>query len=444
MTSKCGENPATHCPQGVRSLGCREIITDPSLSYISFIRENWRLLIFGVAMSLFASPGQTYYISIFGEAFRDEFGLSDGDLGDIYAIATITSAASMIWLGRWIDRLDLRLYACLVCASMTAAAYFTSTVTSVFGLWFAVYALRLFGQGLMVHTSVTTMGRYFSASRGRAIAVALLGNTLGVAAYPIMGVALIAWLGWRQAWWVLGLAYLLFLIPLILWLLKGHKPPAQSAARPPDGKPVDPAAKTDPAVKPDRKVGGVLRDPVFYFMLPAMMAPSFVLTGFIFHQTRLVESKGWSLTVYASGYAGFAIASFATSLVFGALIDRFGARRMFPYFLLPTIVSMPIIAVFDHELAGLAFLIGSGSGLGATLTIYGAIWAEIYGTSHLGAIRSLAQSIMIFASALSPSVFGRLMDQGFSLESIAWGCLVFLVIALLMAKVSTVVRVASR
>ena len=413
------------------------------MSYFSFIRENWRLLFFGVAMSLFASPGQTYYISIFGEAFRDEFGLSDGDLGDIYAIATVTSAASLIWLGRWIDRLDLRLYACLVCVSMIGAAYFTSTVTSVFGLWFAVYALRLFGQGLMVHTSVTTMGRFFSASRGRAIAVALLGNTLGVAVYPIMGVALIAWLGWRQAWWVLALAYLIFLVPLILWLLKGHQQRPQNATQPPAGKPTD-LDTAEPAAKPDRKVGGVLRDPAFYLMLPAMMAPSFVLTGFIFHQTRLVESKGWSLTVYASGYAGFAIASFATSLLLGALIDRFGARRIFPYFLLPTILSLPVIAVFDHELAGLVFLIGSGSGLGATLTIYGAIWAEIYGTSHLGAIRSLAQSIMIFASALSPSVFGRLMDQGFSLESIAWGCLVFLVAASLMAKVSTVVRVASR
>jgi len=47
-----------------------------------------------------------------------------------------------------------------------------------------------------------------------------------------------------------------------------------------------------------------------------------------------------------------------------------------------------------------------------------ALWAEMYGTGHLGAIRSLAVSLSVFASALGPVIMGVLMDAGISVEVI--------------------------
>ena len=96
------------------------------MNYFNFIIRNWRFLVFGIVLNLFSSAGQTYFISIFGGEFRRDFSLSDGEFGFIYMVATVTSAASLIWLGRFIDRIDLRIYAALVCLGVVAAVVFTA------------------------------------------------------------------------------------------------------------------------------------------------------------------------------------------------------------------------------------------------------------------------------------------------------------------------------
>ena len=186
----------------------------PPVNYFNFIIQNWRFLVFGIVLNLFSSAGQTYFISVFGGEFRRDFSLSDGEFGFIYMVATVTSAASLIWLGRFIDRIDLRIYAALVCAGIVAAILFTSIVETAFMLGVAFYFLRLMGQGLMNHTAITSMGRYFTERRGTAIGFISLGNTIGIAIYPVMGVVLIAWLGWSESWALLGGVYAIVLVPL--------------------------------------------------------------------------------------------------------------------------------------------------------------------------------------------------------------------------------------
>ncbi len=49
------------------------------------------------------------------------------------------------------------------------------------------------------------------------------------------------------------------------------------------------------------------------------------------------------------------------------------------------------------------------------------MWAEVYGTAHLGAIRSLVQALMVAISAMSPFIFGELFDIGVTIETVAGG-----------------------
>jgi hypothetical protein len=41
-----------------------------------------------------------------------------------------------------------------------------------------------------------------------------------------------------------------------------------------------------------------------------------------------------------------------------------------------------------------------------------AIWPELYGVRHLGAIKGFAQASMVLSSGLSPVIFGVLLDRG--------------------------------
>jgi hypothetical protein len=55
------------------------------------------------------------------------------------------------------------------------------------------------------------------------------------------------------------------------------------------------------------------------------------------------------------------------------------------------------------------------------------LWAELYGTRHLGAIKAFAQAVMVFSTGLAPGAMGLLMDAGFGIASIAIACGVYCV-----------------
>jgi MFS family permease len=103
----------------------------------------------------------------------------------------------------------------------------------------------------------------------------------------------------------------------------------------------------------------------------------------------------------------------------GLLIDRIGATRIAPWALLPVVLSMLILAFFSHPLATLAFMAGLGLCMGMVFTAFTAIWAELYGVRHLGAIRSVVMAIMVLVSAIAPAIMGWLFDAGIAVETLA-------------------------
>ena len=396
------------------------------MHYFNFIKENWRFLGFGISLNFFSSTGQTFFISIFGGEFRREFNLSEGDFGFIYMIATLLSAGSLIWLGRLIDRMDLRVYTLLICLGSILASFSTSVVSSAFMLTIAFYLLRLMGQGLMNHIAVTSMGRYFTAERGTAIGIITLGSTLGLAVYPTVGVTLIKSIGWSGSWVVLAIIYSIILIPIILWLLKDQGIRHQTYLIKLD--------KQETSTTPNKhfSVRAMLLERRFFLITPAMLASPFLLTGLLFHQVSIVEAKNWSMSTVASGFIGLAIASFLTSLALGPLVDKWRAINLLPYILSPLILALIVLNYFQNEFFAFIYLILLGSCFGTTFTISGAIWPEIYGTKNLGAIKSLAKAIMVFSSAISPWIFGLLFDAGLGIIEISYlGAGIILITAIL-------------
>lgn len=380
----------------------------------AFIRENRRFLAFGVLLSLFSSFGQTYYIAMFSAEIRGGFDLSHGDFGELYAYATLASGTMLIWLGRKIDQIDLRLYSTVVCVGLVVACLMMSQVSSVLMLGLAIFALRLSGQGLMSHTAVTTMARYFHERRGMAIGMASTGHAAGEAMFPYMAVVMIAALGWREAWFAVGLALAVILVPLILWSLKGHAMRHRRHLEHMAELHVAAASATRQWTRRD-----MLGDVRFYLLLPAVLAPSFILTGLFFHQVHLVASKGWDLSLFAAGFVVYAGATVTGSLGIGAFIDRADATRLMHFHLAPLALGLIILAAFDRPLTLFVYLLLAGLSTGANFTVVGAVWAELYGVAHLGAIRALTSALMVFSTALAPVVMGRMIDAGISMEAIA-------------------------
>ena len=407
------------------------------MEYIAFLKEHRRFLFFGLLMTWFSGFGQTYFIAVFNADIRSEFGLSHGEFGSIYAVATLVSGMSMFWLGRLIDQMELRLFTLLTCFFLIFSCFLMALVPTLALLYFALFAVRLAGQGLMSHTGMTSMGRYFGLQRGKAVSIAALGYPLGAAAFPLIGVTLSRAFGWRQGWGLIAGALALILIPVVLWLLKGHGERHRNLAR--DSLQPNPGLESS-----DRQWtrSMVLQDPRFYLILPAVMAPGYIMTGFFFHQVHLVESKGWDMTWFAATFIAYSLTTVIASLLSGPLIDRRTAWRLLPCVLPPLGLALLLLSVNDHPVVALLFMLASGLTTGGNYALFAAMWAELYGVTHLGAIRALVATLMVISTALAPVMMGWLIDRGVTMEFIAAACIVYIVPANALIYFAQRIRVA--
>ncbi|MCL4675385.1 MAG: MFS transporter, partial [Pararhodobacter sp.] len=250
--------------------------------FAAFLRQNALWLATGALLTFLSSFGQTFFISVFAGAIRQDFGLSHGQWGGLYATATTASAAVMVFAGGLTDRLRVRWLGPLVIIGLAGAALAMSQVTAVWALGVAVFCLRLFGQGLMGHTAMVAITRWFIASRGRAVGIAGLGVALGEALLPLTFVTLLGVFAWRNLW--VGAALLLLLLAPVIFALMRHERTPQSFA----------ASEGSTGMQGRNWTRGqVLRTSLFWLMVPSIMGPAAWGTAFFFHQVHLAEVKGW-------------------------------------------------------------------------------------------------------------------------------------------------------
>ena len=410
---------------------------------ISLIRSEWKFLLFGFLMTFFSSPGQTFFVSLFSGEIRADLGLSDGQFGGLYSFATLMSAIVMVWSGTLMDRVSLERFSISVVAGLALGCLMISFSNGVVLLVLGVFLLRQMGQGLMCLASSTAMVRYLDRNKGKSNALAGMGYAVSEAVMPSIIVSLIVWFGWRESWLIIAAALLVLMLPSILVLLRGHdirhRQYLQNIDRT-ESESVSSGEAGQAALSGQRKNKGrhwarkeVLKDPCFYLFLPGLMSQQLMFTGFIFHQIHLVESKGWSLTAWASMFAVYAVVSVVTKLVIGILVDLYGAIKMVPLVGLPMGVGLAILGMTTSLSGGGVFLVLTGITVGFQSTVSAPFWAEMYGNRHLGSIKSLGTSIMVMFTALSPVVLGLLIDAGVSVEALAIGGSVYIVLTSALA-----------
>ena len=152
---------------------------------LKFLKANARWVVGGFLLTMFSSFGQTFFIGLSGEELRDKFDLTDGQFGLIYMLATLASALTLTRLGRVLDYMPGWKVARFVIPALACACLLIAFAPHIFVLIIALYMLRLFGQGMMTHTALTEIGRWFAASRGRATSLTVLGHQAGEAILPI-------------------------------------------------------------------------------------------------------------------------------------------------------------------------------------------------------------------------------------------------------------------
>ncbi|MGB7334871.1 MAG: MFS transporter [Salaquimonas sp.] len=371
-------------------------------SYLIFLTSNARWLIGGFLLCFFSSFGQTFFIALSGGQIRAEYGLSNGEWGGLYMVATLASALTLPTIGRIVDVLSVSKTVLIVIPMLAVACFLMSISTSWVLLGATIYLLRLFGQGMMTHISITAMGKWYAGHRGRAVSLATLGHQTGEALLPIAMVIAFGWLGWRGSWAGAGILLLVMALPLIFILMSIERQPRTT----------DKEAK--PRITKDWTRSEVLRDPLFWLLCLGVLAPAFIGTTIFFHQAYLLEIRGWPPEAFASAFIVMACMTILFGLISGFLVDRFGSLRVLPFYFLPLALACFSLASINEAYGIFVFMGFLGVSYGISSTLFGSIWPEIYGTLHLGSIRSVTVAMMVFSSALGPGVTGLLIDQDVS------------------------------
>jgi len=387
-----------------------------------FLYYDPKLLLYGFLILFFASYGQTFFISLFNTEIRIFYDLSDGEFGLVYAIATLSSSFILISFAKLIDHLDLRVYSFIITLGFLLACLgMVFLIKNILYLFLIIFMLRFFGQGAMDHAGGTTMARYFGNDKGKALSVATLGGMFGVMFLPYFALNFFKDKEFNQLWLYASFSIIIF-IPFIFFILSDHKNRHEKFK----------TELKDNSLNKKLRTRDVLKDKKFYIYLPLSISASFIGTGLMFHQIFIIDQKGWSLQMLGNGYIFLGIFSIIGLLLGGPLVDRFDTRKTAITSLVPLLFLLIVLISSEGEFFLIIYMSLHGLTLGIGRPFIGSLWAEIYGVESLGTVKALLHAASVFASALSPLVFGYLIDWGFSITTIVTISILIIIVSTLL------------
>lgn len=377
---------------------------------------------FGFMLTFFSGFGQTFLVSLYVPEIATSFGISAGTFGSIYAIATLASAFFLAKAGSYIDKTNLKTFTFFVLGGLFLSLLTLSQATHVAVLILGIWGLRLTGQGLMGHTAVATMARYFDKTRGKAISFSSLGHPAGEALLPVIVAFTIYQIGWRTSFLASAIMVALILPIASHFLLNKRKEVLSPQSVTPE---------ENKAQQPAFSQKEILKKHTFWLLAPNIFILAFLNTAVFFFQVPLGASKGWSPEWVAGSIGAFAIASASAMMIAGVLADRFSASRLFPFYMLPYLIGLILLLSFDSPwiYPVCLMLMGTSNGFGSTLN--NAVQAEKFDVRYIGSVRSVFSAMILMSTALGPALFGMLLNDGITFHQILIFCILYLAVTII-------------
>ena len=276
---------------------------------------------------------------------------------------------------------------------------------------------------MMSHTATTTISRYFTKSRGRALSTGWFGLSTAEFILPVLIVYLLTITSWQNIWISVSILVLLLLPMASFILIKNLRFDSREELNQNEDK--------EKNILQWKRIE-VLKDYRFYIICLNMLAMPWIATGVFVYQSFITESKEWGTFVIAQSFMVYSILSVVTLLISGFLIDKFTSRKLLIFMNIPLLLSTIILFFFDIPITAFLFLglIGISNGLANVLG--SSTWAEIYGVKHIGSIKALSTALMVFSTAFGTALFGFLIDRGYSIEHIALVSFIYIFISIIL------------
>jgi MFS family permease len=256
--------------------------------------------------------GVLFVMAVFLTPLAAEFGWPRADVSLAYAVATIGTGLGGIVMGHFSDRMPIRRVAVCGAVVPAIALVLLSRMNSLAELYAYHALLGLFGVGAILAPLNSLAAQWLVRNPALAIGILSAGGAAGQGLLPFLARHLLILDGWRHAYLVLGILYLMVMLPLALLIRDAPRGPAASAAA---------AASQRPYARSRLQVLAILCIAVV-FCCVCMATP-------IMHVVALGSDLGLGGRASAGLLAAMMVAGIVGRIAFGSVADRFGSLRSY-------------------------------------------------------------------------------------------------------------------
>jgi MFS family permease len=278
-----------------------------------------------------------------------------------------------------------------------------SQIQSLVHLYFAFGVIMAFGRSAAAVPLTALITKWFSRNQGLALAIAQSQN-VGPAVFAPLSVYLLAQVGWRGAYFWLGIGALL-IIPLA-FLMRDHEEGAAGTIQGGHGR--------LPAAMPQVHftLNEAMRTRAFWTLNLMVLGCCICHSCILLHGFNHMTDVGLQATTASQVAAVMAISGMVGKIMCGLLADRIGGKWTMAIFLTLQAVVIPIFVNAHAVPTFFTWAVLFGLGYGGPMPVYAMLFREYFGTRSIGAI--LGVFFMIAAVGMgSGGLMGGIMYSSF-------------------------------
>jgi len=343
------------------------------------------------------APGQTAAISAFVDPLIHGLGISRSVVSTAYMIGTLTGAAAMPFIGRFIDRYGARRVMIAIAIAFGLVLMALSLVSGVVGLTAGFIGLRMLGQGALNLAATTAVAVYIERRRGLAQGITSAIGAAGISLAPVALEGLVADHGFRTVWFAEGLVICVLVIPLAVFGLP-RRPQRMSAPIPDSARP----ASRDRLPAVDWTRGQAMRTAMFWVIATGVAVVSLLGTGLSFHQIDVLGERGLSPAEAAVNFLPQTAAGLAATLLTGYLADRVSDKILIIASLLVLTLALVAAGYVAPGWSAIGYAMAIGIAGNSFRTLEATAFPSCFGLAHIGAIRGVVHMLTVAGSAFGP------------------------------------------
>lgn len=368
-------------------------------------------------------PGRTHGLGLITTRLLDDFpDLTATSYAGLNLVAALAGSL-LCWLGGWtIDRYGAQRVGVVTLGLLALSVVWMSQAQNVAALAVALLLVRGLGQSQLSVVSLATIGKPFPHRPGPVMGGYAVAMTFLLAAWTGWLGYRVQQVGWRDAWWEMGLA-IAILAPVFLWYARPVDSMLNADASSPDATTQHRLADSpsdDGSHLPDATLRDALATSTFWCFSLGISLFGMISAGFSLFQQSIFADRGLEESLYQSTLVFGLLVGLAANVFGGWLAARWSLAWMLAGSLVLLAVSLALFPHVDSPGQAYGFTALYSAAGGLITVLFFTVWGQTYGPRHLARIQGAAQWMTVLASSLGPLLFAWHKDYWGNYDGAFW------------------------